>query len=663
MKQKIWKPREEAADIQKLQTVIDTLGVHPIIARMLAARGLTEVEEIRHFFEDDLNDRFDPSLMKDLDKAVARIAQAIERQEKIVIYGDYDVDGITSTSVLKRCLENLGGQPVYYIPDRMEEGYGLNRDALASLVADGFDLAITVDCGISSADLVGEFHDQIDIIVTDHHNPGTVLPPAYAVLNPKQEGCTYPDKNLAGVGVAYTLCRGLWRHFRGEDYDRDVELVALGTVADVVPLLAENRIYVKAGLARCRHTQNAGLLALLDVCGVKADAVTAERIGFSLAPRLNAAGRLAHARLGVELLTATDRNLAQTQAEELFDINAHRQGLEKKIYSAAEERIAELGNAKAGMLVVDGHDWHSGVIGIVASRLTEKYHRPVVMISIVDGVGKGSCRSIHAMDMYAALNSCADILLQFGGHHQAAGFSVREDLIPTLRQRLEAYAAAHLREEDFVPILEIERMLEPADINLRFMDELDKMEPFGEDNPAPIFASADLTLKKVYRIGADHNHLKGMVEKGDAELEIIGWGMGDLLGELFEEDRVAVAYALKINEWQDMRRIQAVIRDIHVEADEAIVLTRDALVPVYKDIRSLLRSGAKAPWELELLLDREGVTYSRKMLYTALKVFHELELIELIAGEKGPVYRLGHVDGKMDLSMSLTYLHLSGGEG
>ncbi len=666
MKRKKWQPRIESADMGKVENIVRETGVHSIIAEMLLARGIDTVEAINHFFNDDLDDLYDPFLMKDILLAVERIDNAIKHDEKIVIYGDYDVDGITSTSVLMRCLQKLGAEVIYYIPEREREGYGLNEEALAKLASEDCTLLITVDCGIGAVDLVAAYNTQMDIIITDHHMPGDIIPPAFAVLNPKQNDCTYPEKNLAGVGVAYTLCRALWQHFNGKDYDADLELVALGTVADVVPLLNENRIYVREGLKRFADSDNVGINELLEVSGIRSDEVTSERISFALAPRLNAAGRLTHARSGVNLLTAMDSEEAKEQALELQNINSERRIKERELYIVADLRINELKIAEDGILVVDGENWHPGVIGIVASRLVEKYNRSAVMISVEDGIGKGSCRSIRALDIYDALASCEDLLIEFGGHHQAAGFTIEAKNIPELRRRLVAYADTLLTEEDYIPVLEIEKIISLEDANEPFIEMLSLLEPYGEGNPFPIFASKEVTVADMRQIGAEKTHLKGKMEQAGTELEMVGWGCGHLIKKVFRDDVVSIAYSLQINEWQNKRQAQGVLKDVRIEKSDDIILNRDILVDIYKAIKHYMQHRKYPDYFLEELLDSvrnyRNLTYSHKMIYTAIQVFIELGIIEKTTSDNGERYRLCEVAQKQNLHTSLTYLaHSEGG--
>lgn len=425
-------------------TLSAKLGISPILARILYNRGIQTVEEGRHYLFDTLQDLHDPFLMKGMDKAVRCICEALESKKRIVIYGDYDVDGITSTSLLYSILRDLGGKPRYYIPERMSEGYGLNRDAVQYLIDQGTEVLITVDCGISSYDIVNEFKDNLTMIITDHHEPPENIPPAFAVLNPKQPDCPYPFKQLAGAGVAYKLGQALWQRVMKEPLSGYIELTALGTVADVVPLTGENRIIVRYGLQAIRDGRNIGLQALIADSGVDPEKITADRIAFSVAPRLNASGRISHADLGVRLLLERDSEKACSMAQDLSVLNRERQDIEHEIAAQAIVQVLAEKRQHDNVLVCSGTDWHPGVIGIAASRVKDRFYRPSLVISIHDGIGKGSCRSIPGFNMYEALQSAQDLLLQFGGHPMAAGFSIAAEQIDAFRERLNAYGNSHM---------------------------------------------------------------------------------------------------------------------------------------------------------------------------------------------------------------------------
>ena len=485
IKKKRWRLCK--GDQEKENILIRELGVNPIVAKLMVNRHI-DVDEGRQFLQGTLTDLLDPFTLKDMDVAVSLVLETIECHKPIVIYGDYDVDGITATSVLYRFLKKLGADVTYYIPERQSEGYGLNLEALEHLIERGTALVITVDCGISSYDIVEAVRDRIDMIITDHHTAPDMIPRAKAVINHKQKDCPYKDKNLSGVGVAFKLCQALWLTKHGEWYLDDLDIVALGTVADVVPLVGENRIIVKSGLEKMNREPNLGIKKLIDVAGLHERTITSGHIGFTLAPRLNAAGRVTHATRAVELLVTDDENIVEAIAEELNETNRERQELERNIHELARVDVANQGHKADYVTIVAGEEWHPGVIGIVASRLVEEFYKPTLVISIHDGIGKGSCRSIDGFNIYDALKSCEDILLQFGGHAAAAGFSIDANRIDELRERLTKYCKAVITEEEYIPVVAIDAELPVDDIDVDIIDRVSDLEPYGMANSTPVFA-------------------------------------------------------------------------------------------------------------------------------------------------------------------------------
>lgn len=542
------------------------LGMSPAVAQVLVNRGIGDEAEARRFLHGGREELPDPYLMQGMERAADRIDAALKAGERITIYGDYDVDGVTATALLYRVLERLGGAVDYYIPERQNEGYGLNAAALESLFQAGTRLIVTVDCGISATDEVAAFAARMDIVVTDHHQPPEVLPPAHAVINPKQNGCSYPEKNLAGVGVAFKLCQALWQRHKGDDaelYDY-LDLVAIGTIADIVPLTGENRVLVKLGLARIAVTENIGLQALMKAAGLPAEKIDTGRVGFGIAPRLNAAGRLSHAAAGVELLITGDSIRAAELAAELDAENSRRQAVEKELLTAAEEMLAGADPSAQKVLVLAGEDWHPGVIGIVASRLLDRYYRPVVMISVRDGVGKGSCRSIPGFDIYRALEQCADLLIQFGGHQYAAGLTVEAAKIDLLRDRLSAIAAATLTADDYQPVLNIDTHVALAEIDAALLQQLAALAPHGAGNPSPVFVCEELAVTGVRSVGQEGRHLKLRVRRERVNGDVIGWNLGGLAARLEGDATIDLAFVPEFNEWQGQRTIQLKAHDVRV---------------------------------------------------------------------------------------------------
>lgn len=624
------------------------------LARILMRRNIVDEETLSHFLYDDLDNLFDPFLMRGMDQAVNRIIEAIGHQEKIVIYGDYDVDGITATSIMYRCLYSLHAKVGYYIPQREVEGYGLNKKALDKLACEGYSLLITVDCGISSAQLIAEAPETLDIIVTDHHTPPEAIPDCIAVLNPHQADCSYPFKELAGCGVAYTLCRGLHLRLDQIDYYNDLELVALGTIADVVSLTGENRILVREGMKRFVHTPIKGLSALLYASGIihedTVEIKRADQISFGLAPRLNAAGRIDHAETGVQLLTTESSSEAEKLANRLCEINMTRQQIEKKIYEEARERIGELQIEKDPTLVIDGDDWHPGVIGIVASRILENFHRPVFVITVRNGIGKGSCRSIPAFNIYEALAANSDLLLQFGGHKMAAGFSIKKENIPLFRKRMNHLAAGILRPEDFIPVLNVEDTLSLDELSLDFIQSLDLLEPCGCDNPKPLFSTKGAFVETSRHIGQEGRHFKCQLSRNNDLIDVICWGTG-AESPCQAGDVIDLVYEPEIHDWYG-RHVQLICKDIKQE--KVHILDRNYLVNVYRKLDSILRNMPKPVKEVHYQLIGK-FDFDPIYLKMALAVFEELEIISRYSRNGEEFYQRRIVHKRLDLLSSSVY--------
>lgn len=644
------------ADEGCARSLSEQLHISPILAQLLVHRGITSAECGRHFLYDSLEQSCDPFLMKGMEKAVQRICRAIEGKEKIIIYGDYDVDGITATSLLYWVLSDLGAEPSFYIPERQSEGYGLNRDAVQHLKDEHTNVLITVDCGISSYDIVDSFRGDMDIIVTDHHEPPADIPPAYAVLNPKQEGCAYPFKELAGAGVAYKLCQALWLRLCGESLAGYTEIAALGTIADLVPLTGENRIIVRDGLQRMKEGYNTGLQALLAVSGLTPDSISAGRIAFTAAPRLNAAGRISHAEKGVRLLLETDQQKADRIAEELNELNKERQDIEHDIARQAVRQIEAEKRRDDGVLVAYGQDWHAGVIGIAASRLVEEYYRPSLVISVHDGVGKGSCRSITGFNMYEALQYADDLLIQYGGHPMAAGFSIQAERIEDFRQRLIDYAAAHMKKEDYVPQLAIDGELQPDDITLSLVSELSQLEPYGMGNSRPVFSLCGCTIDEVRPIGRDKKHLRLVLRSGKhSRVSGVGWSMAEACDEIMEGDCVDVAFQLERNEFNGVSSPQLVVQDLR-GPDIPVHLDRAVMIDIYLALKKCIPEWGMPVWQVQQrALAAEGDRYEAHAIYAAILVLKEIGVLKIRSDVDGPSYYFPVLSGKMCLHMSPTY--------
>lgn len=552
---------------EQIRKLVSALGLSPITAQVLINRGLGEVEVARRFLTHDPSLLHDPFLMRDMDRAVERLAEAIRRKEHVLIYGDYDVDGITAGAFLARLLGSLGVETSYYVPHRVDEGYGLHRAGIDAAVELGATLLLTVDCGISSPEEVAYAHEKgLDVIITDHHEPGPELPPAVAVLNPKRPDCPYPFRDLAGVGVAFKLASALGSRvgFQFHHLARAfLDLVALGTICDVVPLLDENRFFAREGLRRLADTKKVGLRALLDKTRLTGRPLDSHDVGFILGPRLNASGRLGTARDAFELLTTADRARAEELAQELHHLNYERQQEEGRTLEEARaivEETVDLTREKA--LILGSPEWHIGVIGIVASRLVEQYHRPTILLAVSEEEARGSGRSIRSFHLYEALVQCRDILRRCGGHEHAAGLSLDPGRIEEFRERFQAVADERLSLSDLRPTLEIDAVLKPPAITPALIEELAGLEPFGQANPQPLFAVREVTIQSVRGLGEKDQHLALRVGEGGYSFRGVGWRLGEWLGHLHAGDRVALCFALEMNEWQGLREMQLVIKDI-----------------------------------------------------------------------------------------------------
>lgn len=509
-----------------------------------------------------------PSGLKDMDKAVDRIVQAVENNEKIVVYGDYDVDGITSTSLLYDFLQSVGADVTYYIPDRMDEGYGINIKAITRFIKEGINLVVTVDCGITA---VGEVDfakcSGLDVIITDHHTCKEEIPAAAAVVNPKRHDDTYPFKGLAGVGVAFKLVLATAIRMglnTGECFDKYVDLAAIGTVADVMDLKDENRVIVEKGLEQIRKLERPGVKALLESAGALSRPITSTTIAFAVAPRLNAAGRIGSALKSVELMLEKDEEKARVLAEELDSENELRKQTEQNIYNEALAMIASDPNFdKKKVIVLAKEDWHQGVIGIVASKLLEDFYKPCILISLDrNGRGKGSGRSIRGFSLFEALTVCDKHLINFGGHAAAAGLGILKGNIKAFETEINKYADKVLKPENMVKVIEIDSVLDKNSINLQSVKQLSYLEPFGMGNEQPVFVVKSAVIENVSACGEEKNHLRMTVSCDGLRISCIGFRKGEWADVLTKGDRVHLAFNLDINSYQGVETVQFKLIDI-----------------------------------------------------------------------------------------------------
>jgi single-stranded-DNA-specific exonuclease len=563
---RIWAPLpcDDAAAAQ----LANELGVSSTTARLLCIRGLGDGDMARRFLAPSLEHLHDPFALADMGVAVDRILAAIARRERIAIHGDYDVDGVTSTVILRRALELLGADVTHFIPERLRDGYGLQPAAIDRLHAAGVRLVISVDCGIRGVDAA--LHARalgLDLIITDHHEPDTALPPALAVINPKRHDCAYPDKNLAGVGVALKLVQALCaRSGRSSWLPAFVKVAAIGTLADVVPLVGENRIIAKLGLRMLsKGPHKIGLRALLDVCGLTGKDIDSYHIGFVLAPRVNAAGRMSTPDIAARLLLAADEAMAveaRELAEQLNTENLRRQQEEAEIVAQARKAVdTDLDIGSRTVIVVAGEGWHRGVIGIVASKLVDAFHRPAIVLSIDGDVAHGSCRSIPSFNMLAALESCGELMVKFGGHKQAAGLTIETARIRELRARVNDFADGMLEPDDLRPRLWIDGGLTFRSITEQVASELTALAPFGAGNPCPVFRTSRVEIVDGPRRVKDR-HLKMALRQDGRVFRGIAWRASER-ESFVAEHRAAIdlAFSLEQDVWNGEKYLQLSVAD------------------------------------------------------------------------------------------------------
>ena len=538
-------------------------GYPALLSAVLAAREVSTPEESAVFLERERSLSHSPMLMKDMDRAVERISRALAAGEKMAVFGDYDVDGITATVLLVDYLRSRGADCVKYIPRRIEDGYGLGRDALRLLREKGVTLVITVDCGITGVE-EARFAREIgmDLVITDHHECKDVLPCAAAVVDPRRPDCPYPFKHLAGVGVALKLVLALGEQREEALFARYCALAAVGTVADVMQMTGENRTIVHRGLESIGSTDFLGLQALLRETGLADRDVSSVQVGFVLAPRINAAGRMGEAELAADLLLTNDPARAECLARELCGLNRERQAVEQEIFAQAVEQIACLPDGERSALVLSSEVWHQGVVGIVASRLSEKYSCPSFMIHLQNGMGKGSCRSYGGFNLFAALESCSDLLVDFGGHELAAGFNIREEDIPAFRRRMNHCVCDYCNGETPVSSLEVDVTIrDPSCITLEEMGQLDRLEPYGAGNNRPVFALMGAKVESLQNVG-QNRHLKLRLSKGPYHFDAIFFSA--TAGECGAAAgmRVDAAFHLQVNEFRGISSVQLQLVDL-----------------------------------------------------------------------------------------------------
>lgn len=639
IREKKWRIKDsDKAIVEKLST---ELNIGEVISQLLVSRGIYEEGPAKDFLFPEYKNTNDPYLLKDMDISVDRILQAVENHENIWIFGDYDVDGITSISVLVKFFKSIGIDVNYYIPDRFDEGYGLSKEGIDKISSNGGNLIITVDCGITSVDLVDYTRSlAIDIIITDHHKPQDILPRANAVINPHRSDCTYPFKVLAGVGVAFKLVQAINMRLGNDIYSPDffneyLDIVSLGTIADIVPLVGENRMFVKIGLDLIRNNSSEGIKELITDSSIDPKEITAGRIGYSIAPKINASGRIGDPTKSVELLVGDDLNNKIVIAKELHEYNKERQEIEKSILSEAMIQIESMGYEKDDIIVVAGENWNSGVVGIVSSRISEKYYKPSIVLSIDGENAKGSARSVGNFSIFDALNSCKDMLIKFGGHSAAAGLTLNKNDVSELRERLNKYSEENMSPEDRIETVKIDLQLDIRDISHDLLKEIDLIKPYGMRNPRPVFSTVGLSIDRVRFVGKDESHLKLTVEKENRIFEGIGFNMPQFKNYLGKGDSLDLAYTLDTNSFMGVTSIQLGIKDMKLYDISSFLATKAGVDYVLSKYNTLFRNKADSlSFDIPNMNVRRNVEPEINTLYVISSINGFQEILNIVSSYK-----------------------------
>ena len=666
--------KKEDADLLAKET-----GCSAFLAGLLIGCGIKTPKAAEAFLHPEKVPYGDPLQMNGMKQAVGRILRAIEEGEKITIYGDYDADGMDATVILLTAFRAFGADVDYYIPDRINEGYGLHNDALDKIAANGTDLIVTVDCGITSVKEAEHISGKMDMVITDHHLPGSELPRAAALVDLHQAGEVYPFHDYCGAGVAEKLVEALiaagadivdpsnilepegFLPRSDDEIDASLEkliyglkqLAAVATIADIVPLIGENRRLVTEGLRAINEHPVPGIAALIASANTKARFVTSETIGFMAGPRLNAAGRIGSAHMGTSLLLSRDQQTAEPLAAKLSELNTKRQAIEHHIFAEAEEIIRSQPMHK--VIIVGQKGWHPGVIGIVASRIVEKYYRPVIVLSISEdgSQASGSCRSIKGFDMHDALESAKGLLKHFGGHSMAAGLALDTCDMAAFQRAMDDYAKNHLKPDDYIPEIDIAAEIMPSDITEQMIGEMELLEPCGEGNPKPLFGARNVRLSYAKAIGSDGQHMKGLLTTDSNSVDVLSWN-GASFVPLVNASNIDIAYVPSINEWQGRRKVQCVAEALTTPAQGRIFPNRDLLASIYRFLhRQQTECGTIAGDIVEIAghFVAQGGNVSVFTMEKAINIFLELGLLN----RTSEGYRMVHVEGRMNLSDSETY--------
>lgn len=559
---KKWQIYETNAETQeKIKELQEKYQINQLLATILVNRNITDPEKLKIFLHPTRNDFHDPFLMPDMQKAVNRIKHAIENEEKVIIYGDYDADGITSITVLKSFLEEIGLHTDYYIPNRLNEGYGLNKLAVKKIADENYDLMITVDCGISAVEEIKYANELgLETIITDHHEVAEQLPKALAIVDAKRKDNQYPCRDLAGVGVVFKLIQAISKELGlpEETSLKYLDIVCVGTISDIVPLQDENRVIAKLGLMLVNQTKNIGLKSLLMSSGYKN--IDSTTISFGVAPRINACGRMGHAEKALKLFLSKNINEVNELTKELNEYNRIRQETEKNIYEEAVEKIENQHLDQNATIVVAGENWHHGVIGIVASKITDLYFKPSILLCYEDDIAKGSGRSIPGFDLHDALMKCTDTIERFGGHSMAIGIAVKREMVEPFSQEVEAIAK-ELHIEQILPIINIDTKVELSQISKEMVASLKQLEPFGEGNKTPIFAIKNLKIDSI-RALSEGKHLKMSLRDNNTIVNAIGFNMGHLVNEYRIGDKIDIVGVLEVNSFNGVESLQINLKDV-----------------------------------------------------------------------------------------------------
>ena len=546
---------------EKINEISNKFNINKLLAQILVNRGITKDEDIRIFLEPTRNDFYDPFLLPDMEKAADRIVEAIHKNEKVIIYGDYDVDGITSVTVLKKFLKERGLETGYYIPNRLDEGYGLNKEAINKIIEQKYTLIITVDCGISGIEEIDECNKQgVQTIVTDHHEQGDILPNAYAVIDAKRKDSKYPFRELAGVGVVFKLIQAISikLNLEEKEYLKYLDIVSVGTISDIVPLINENRVIAKLGLMLVERTKNIGLKELINSSNYKQ--IDSNTISFGIAPRINACGRMGHQEEALKLFL-TD-NIVETKeiTNRLNKYNSERQEKEGNIYKQALEKIKTENIENKSTIVLGGDNWYHGVIGIVASKLTESLFKPTILVDFEGEEGKGSGRSIPGFDLHDALNYSGEYLEKFGGHAMAVGLTIKKENFEKFKSKFEEFAKKK-NIKNIYPTIKIDGEISKNDLKVETVEELKKLEPFGEKNGKPNFLYKGLKINSI-RTLSEAKHLKLSLRDDGQLIDAIGFNLGALADEFLIGDKVDIVGVLEINEYNGIKKVQINLKDI-----------------------------------------------------------------------------------------------------